>query len=467
MALTKYDIMLYAEGEIEDPERCREIEAAIDSDPQVRQWYDEAEEALAPSPEVTAYLKGELDRFDRSLWTPIIWDGLVDNATRTGTVRLTDGQIGRVRVTRRDRTLQVEIEGEMPGFKPAALAVTPNPVYELTLHGKGKEHPTIAKRPEGKSSTEPMYAMATRSYRGDTAGAVAGSGKLRQPTFLSAVFDREGIRAWLQETADGQPALVCEVFGRPLVMPKGRFELTRDQTFGLSRLRGEDLQERLNDPAHVALLCRAARPEVATSQSDMLDADEFLDGLGDPTGKTELRIVCAEALGTIGGEFARDELMGVMLEKEEPVKLRMACAESLGKIGDLESVTSLVILLKDPELRGAATKVLDNILHLYRGEKILRGDDANTIQEAATWDLQIRIGDVRDGERLTTNQLREIASGTFKQRRLKPKDPDKRTQYNAELIGDFNDAWEDSNNCQFVKWEPDDSVEQSSSRRSS
>jgi len=75
-------------------------------------------------------------------------------------------------------------------------------------------------------------------------------------------------------------------------------------------------------------------------------------------GHLVIRAGAARALGTIGGDRARDLLAHLVNDGDAGLSARLSAAHALGRIGGPEAVTALVGLLDDPETVGAAAHQL-------------------------------------------------------------------------------------------------------------
>ncbi len=111
---------------------------------------------------------------------------------------------------------------------------------------------------------------------------------------------------------------------------------------GLGRIPGEQSFQQLfgllqNDQESDDIRCAA----VGSLDRNPASLAAFVEVLQNVNSPVSLRVVCARALGDIGGDHARDTLIGLLNDETNQMSLRTTCAQSLSAIGDPQSRAAL------------------------------------------------------------------------------------------------------------------------------
>jgi hypothetical protein len=144
--ISREDVERFAEGNIASPQDASRIEHAIEHDPQVTQWFEEAQAGLAPSPAAQEALNSEVQRLFRSFYSNLRWHAPIGvnwehGQVREATAELPSGEQADVVIRTSEGLLTIECKALPPKVQPASIALFSPRETELALF----ERPAPAK----------------------------------------------------------------------------------------------------------------------------------------------------------------------------------------------------------------------------------------------------------------------------------------------------------------------------------
>jgi hypothetical protein len=467
MSITHEEIVRYVDGEIDDEKRLREIERAIEENPEVAGWYAQATDDTSSSPTSLDAIGQRFTAVERSIWAPIHWNEVAEtDGERIGVVRLPGREPTRLCVYEGDDGLEISFEPPVDGLRPASLAaVTPN-VRRLVL-GKpveevrpgSRERADTAEGHGGRAAEAPLFLAAK---------SVENVRVWRGPKRYYLEDDGRGTRGWLQTTSFPWPDLFCEVLTRRPMLAKAYFHLKWtdeegehevDGVFDLEEAPIADLIERLKEPDAATVL----DSEVVAKQEYAADSEYalFLTQLKDVSTEPAVREIAADALGQIRDAASRDALIRT-LHEDPSEDIRLACAEALGKIGDRESRTVLLEIVRDDRveeiIRATSEEAIAKAAFLLTAQHPVDGVQLDILRDAGTiWSLELRIGDFQDVDQLTTTELRDYSVDAATIIPLTPKPRTETTEsarFEARPRSAQLAAWNDPKTRRLVQFEP-------------
>lgn len=141
--ITEYDLLRFAEGEIDALDELERIEAALDSDPKLARQLDELQAALTPDPDVLADIRQQFDLLHSSIWGRIEFPFAIGNRPETATLHLPNGSAVPVRIKACEESVSLHLDNPIPGWRAASIALfhPQGPIGELLEKAWGEQQP--------------------------------------------------------------------------------------------------------------------------------------------------------------------------------------------------------------------------------------------------------------------------------------------------------------------------------------
>lgn len=177
--ITEYDLLRFAEGEIDAPDELERIEAALDSDPKLARQLDELQAALTPDPDVLAEIRQQFDLLHSSIWGRIEFPFAIGNRPETATLHLPNGSAVPVRINACEESVSLHLDNPIPGWRAASIALfhPQGPIGETLEVAWGEQHPdrydfACRHKPSAWRSPDAKGADDGRAWLDDSEGLV-------------------------------------------------------------------------------------------------------------------------------------------------------------------------------------------------------------------------------------------------------------------------------------------------------
>jgi hypothetical protein len=199
--ITEYDLLLYAEGAISDPDELERIEVALDSDSSLAGQLDEIQSARVPAPDLLADSRETFRRLHASVWGRLEWSAATGTKSGSSTLHLPNGE---------SIPVQIELSGNKEATKVKLTISKPVPGWRaanITLfHPRGPtgqsleiSHPQNVTRQPQRDQEDARLSPQVWDAAAETYEAAAS--KDRPTGWQSSVAeDPAGGQAWLDDS---------------------------------------------------------------------------------------------------------------------------------------------------------------------------------------------------------------------------------------------------------------------------